>query len=236
MRFSRSRVDGPVYAFCKKAVPSRRPLHRRRESDGCSGLSAPGRDAPSPSRTFPRIRKVNSRIRRLAAPRGSRFSVSVLLSRAGSYRLGCRRLARRAAPRRPCCLTLIRREGRTVGATFIGVNLAWRGDRNHTGIVVTGNSDKTWRGHWVSQLEGEEVFFNRLLDGARGTGVLGSTRHPRIRRLEQTWVGRFPNLKPSTTTISLRLPAPLAADLKTLANKRDVHNLGAARGSRCRIR
>lgn len=35
-------------------------------------------------------------------------------------------------------------------------------------------------------------------------------------------VGRFPNLKPSTTTISLRLPAPLLADLKALANKRDV--------------
>jgi len=33
---------------------------------------------------------------------------------------------------------------------------------------------------------------------------------------------RFPNLKPSTTTISLRLPAPLLADLKALANKRDV--------------
>ena len=33
---------------------------------------------------------------------------------------------------------------------------------------------------------------------------------------------RFPNLKPTTTTISLRLPAPLLADLKTLANKRDV--------------
>ena len=33
---------------------------------------------------------------------------------------------------------------------------------------------------------------------------------------------RFPNLKPSTTTISLRLPTPLLADLKALANKRDV--------------
>jgi len=33
---------------------------------------------------------------------------------------------------------------------------------------------------------------------------------------------RFPNLRPSTTTISLRLPAPLLADLKALANKRDV--------------
>jgi predicted DNA binding CopG/RHH family protein len=35
-------------------------------------------------------------------------------------------------------------------------------------------------------------------------------------------IGRFPSLKPSTTTISLRLPAPLLADLKALANKRDV--------------
>ena len=33
---------------------------------------------------------------------------------------------------------------------------------------------------------------------------------------------RFPNLKPSTETISLRLPGPLLDDLKALANKRDV--------------
>ncbi len=32
----------------------------------------------------------------------------------------------------------------------------------------------------------------------------------------------FPNLRPSTETISLRLPAPLLADLKALANARDV--------------
>src|SRR6266536_373224 len=32
----------------------------------------------------------------------------------------------------------------------------------------------------------------------------------------------FPNLKPSTETISLRLPAALLAALKALANKRDV--------------
>lgn len=32
----------------------------------------------------------------------------------------------------------------------------------------------------------------------------------------------FPNLKPSTETISLRLPAGLLADLRVLANKRDV--------------
>ena len=35
-------------------------------------------------------------------------------------------------------------------------------------------------------------------------------------------VAVFPNLKPSTETISLRLPAALLAGLKALANKRDV--------------
>jgi predicted DNA binding CopG/RHH family protein len=35
-------------------------------------------------------------------------------------------------------------------------------------------------------------------------------------------VAVFPNLKPSTKTISLRLPAALLAELKALANKRDV--------------
>ncbi len=32
----------------------------------------------------------------------------------------------------------------------------------------------------------------------------------------------FPDLRPSTETISLRLPAHLLADLKALANERDV--------------
>lgn len=32
----------------------------------------------------------------------------------------------------------------------------------------------------------------------------------------------FPNLKPSTRTVSIRLPEWLIASLKTLANKRDV--------------
>lgn len=32
----------------------------------------------------------------------------------------------------------------------------------------------------------------------------------------------FPNLKPSTTTISLRLPNMLLAELRSLANERDV--------------
>ena len=35
-------------------------------------------------------------------------------------------------------------------------------------------------------------------------------------------VAVFPNLKPSTETISLRLPAALLAGLKALANRRDV--------------
>ncbi len=35
-------------------------------------------------------------------------------------------------------------------------------------------------------------------------------------------VATFPNLKPSTTTISIRLPAPLLEELKALANERDV--------------
>lgn len=35
-------------------------------------------------------------------------------------------------------------------------------------------------------------------------------------------VGVFPNLKPSSATISLRLPAGLLVELKTLANRRDV--------------
>ncbi len=38
----------------------------------------------------------------------------------------------------------------------------------------------------------------------------------------QGQIARFPNLKPTTKTISLRLPVPLLADLKALANKRDV--------------
>ena len=34
--------------------------------------------------------------------------------------------------------------------------------------------------------------------------------------------GSFPALKPSTTTISLRLPQPLLEELKAMANERDV--------------
>jgi predicted DNA binding CopG/RHH family protein len=34
--------------------------------------------------------------------------------------------------------------------------------------------------------------------------------------------GSFPALKPSTTTISVRLPEPMLEELKALANERDV--------------
>lgn len=34
--------------------------------------------------------------------------------------------------------------------------------------------------------------------------------------------GSFPNLKPSTKSVSIRLPEDLLAELKTLANKKDV--------------
>lgn len=39
---------------------------------------------------------------------------------------------------------------------------------------------------------------------------------------EQAVPASFPALKPSTTTISLRLPESLLEELKTLANERDV--------------
>ncbi len=35
-------------------------------------------------------------------------------------------------------------------------------------------------------------------------------------------VATLPNLRPSTTTISIRLPEPLLEELKALANERDV--------------
>lgn len=39
---------------------------------------------------------------------------------------------------------------------------------------------------------------------------------------EKGEIGRFPKLKPSTKSISIRLPEALIEDLKILANKRDV--------------
>ncbi len=39
---------------------------------------------------------------------------------------------------------------------------------------------------------------------------------------DQARIAVFPNLRPATETISLRLPAALLSELKALANKRDV--------------
>ena len=39
---------------------------------------------------------------------------------------------------------------------------------------------------------------------------------------EESQVARFPKLKPTTKSISIRLPQDLIDDLKILANKRDV--------------
>lgn len=39
---------------------------------------------------------------------------------------------------------------------------------------------------------------------------------------EKSKKGTFPNLKPSTKTISLRLPESMLDELKLIANKRDV--------------
>jgi len=41
-------------------------------------------------------------------------------------------------------------------------------------------------------------------------------------RWEEAKRMKFPNLKPSTKTISIRLPESMLEDLKMLANKRDV--------------
>ncbi len=58
--------------------------------------------------------------------------------------------------------------------------------------------------------EGEERLFWETHD----TGPFVDWKNARV--------AVFPNLKPSTETISLRLPAALLAELKALANKRDV--------------
>jgi hypothetical protein len=44
-------------------------------------------------------------------------------------------------------------------------------------------------------------------------------------------VAVFPHLKPSTETISLRVPAALLSELKALANKRDVPTSPCSRSS-----
>jgi len=106
-----------------------------------------------------------------------------------------------------------------------------------------GNSEKNWRRHQVTQSQCEQVFANVPLviaaatkhstdesrhfalghtDALRGLALVFTVRGRRILDWSGARLVRFSNLKPSTTTISLRLPSPLLADLKALANKRDV--------------
>ena len=94
-----------------------------------------------------------------------------------------------------------------------------------------GNSEKNWRSHEVRQTEAEQV----LLKSKRSLKPIPKFASEAGER--QFWethdsadyvdwsrasIVSLPNLKPSTETISLRLPAPLLNDLKALANKRDV--------------
>ena len=53
----------------------------------------------------------------------------------------------------------------------------------------------------------------RCVPGARGQA---------LRRWSSAKRAQFPELKPSTTTISLRLPEGMLEELKILANQRDV--------------
>ena len=57
----------------------------------------------------------------------------------------------------------------------------------------------------------------------RGAGVLGDARHDRTMSTgARRGPARLPNLKPSTTAISLRLPVALLERIKLAANQRDV--------------
>lgn len=60
------------------------------------------------------------------------------------------------------------------------------------------------------QAEGEERQFWETTDSAE---LVDWSKAERV---------RLPNLKPSTTSISLRLPTPLLERIKVAANKRDV--------------
>jgi predicted DNA binding CopG/RHH family protein len=93
--------------------------------------------------------------------------------------------------------------------------------------------------NYGSLLASEEVhheeakFTSQIQNRSRGTEILGDARLHRLHRLEPhdstdyiDWSkaerARFPNLKPSTTAISIRLPLGLLEQIKIAANKRDV--------------
>ena len=63
----------------------------------------------------------------------------------------------------------------------------------------------------------------RLASEARRAAVLGEPRQHRLRRLVTSRAGgRSPNLKPTTRSISLRLPLRMLERIKAEANSRDV--------------
>jgi predicted DNA binding CopG/RHH family protein len=61
-----------------------------------------------------------------------------------------------------------------------------------------------------------------LQDRSRRAEILGDARLRRLHRLSKAERVRLPNLKPSTTAISIRLPLGLLEQIKIAANKRDV--------------
>ena len=112
-----------------------------------------------------------------------------------------------------------------------------------------GNLLKNWEKHGVTVAECEQVFFNRPLLATRAGRNAGATSTmvkkraksvPKFKSEDQErdfWSDSdsteyvdwsearplvLPNLKPSLKTISLRLPEHMLAELKVLANKRDI--------------
>ena len=94
-----------------------------------------------------------------------------------------------------------------------------------------GDVNKNWESHQVSPHEAEQGFFNHPLI------VADDVKHSGTEHRTSSWAehdstdfvdwsrakrGVFPNLKPSTKTISLRLPESMLEELKLLANKNDV--------------
>ena len=86
------------------------------------------------------------------------------------------------------------------------------------------------RGYWLHEPQGEGTLWARKLradpelrERGGGAALLGE---PRLRPI--TWIGAepsacgCPNLRPSTTSISLRLPVSLLERIKIAAHKRDV--------------
>src|SRR5215467_227361 len=62
----------------------------------------------------------------------------------------------------------------------------------------------------------------RSLNRERRTGVLGTPGLHGLYRYKKAKPVQFPNLKPSSRAISIRLPESLIENIKVLANREDV--------------